>query len=93
MIACENWLDGWPITIPQENNFGKKVIGKLPAIKIEEGEFIQLFDETSNELIYAIRPPIGDYQAKVFDKNKVYKIVKLKGREIIEEFGGLKIGK
>ena len=83
--------EDWPINISQENNYGKKVVGYLPEINIAEGEYIQLFNENNNELIYAIRPPIGKYAAKVFDKKSGYKILKIKDGEVVEEMSGLKI--
>ena len=83
--------DGWPIIISQENNFGEKIAGFLPEINIKEGEFIQLFNEQTSELIYAIRPPVGKFRAKVFEENGVYKILKLKKGKVVEERNGLKI--
>ena len=83
--------DGWPINILQENNYGKKIAGYLPEINIEEGEFIQVFNEKNNELIYVIRPPVGKYKAKVFDKNKTYKMLKIKEGEVLVELSWLEI--
>ncbi len=84
-------FEGWPIHVSQENNYGKNVAGYLPEINIEAGEYIQLINEGSNELIYAIRPPVGKFSAKVFDKNISYKLIKLKNGENLQELVGLKI--
>ncbi|MEO1261311.1 MAG: alkaline phosphatase D family protein [Bacteroidota bacterium] len=84
-------FDGWPINIAQEHNYGKKVAGHLPELMVAADEYVQLYAQGSNELIYAIRPPAGNYRAKVFDENLSYKILKIKDGVVVEELNDLKI--
>ena len=57
---------GWPITISQEDNFGKNTNLYLPELKITgmEDPVIQLIDEVNNSIIYTIRINGTSYQPK-----------------------------
>lgn len=68
--------EGWPITISQEANYGRKAKGYLPQIKIEglEKPVIQVFNETTNELIYSIRLNKNTFKPKIFDTSLKYTI-------------------
>ena len=69
---------GWPITIAQEENYGQQIAGYLPPIEVDGEELIKLYDEQSEELIYAIRPPKGSFRAKVFDAYTSYRLERFK---------------
>lgn len=68
--------DGWPITINQKENYGRKGQAQLPEIKITglEKPVIQIINEVSNEIIYAIRINQNTFTAKVFDKTAKYSV-------------------
>lgn len=82
-------FDGWPVTIAQDQNNGQVAKAYLPATSIEQGEYIQVFNESTKELIYAIRPVSTTFRAKVFDEKVKYKIVKIKNGNISETLEGL----
>ena len=60
---------GWPITINQEENFGKTAAAWLPKIEVTGAHLpvIRIFD-ANHELVYALRLPAAAYQPKVFAK-------------------------
>ena len=66
---------GWPITIKQEDNYGKKAVAWLPTIKVANVSkpVISVFDN-NNQLVYSIRMAANTFAPKVFDKEK-YTIV------------------
>ncbi|CAN0433172.1 unnamed protein product, partial [Scytosiphon promiscuus] len=50
--------DGWPITINQEDNYGRKAKAYLPTVEVsglENPPVIQIIDEASSEIVYTIR--------------------------------------
>ncbi len=61
---------GWPITIKQEDNYGKKPAAYLPCLEItgQQNPVVQVIDEESNEIVYTIRIPGNTYRPKVFKK-------------------------
>ena len=61
---------GWPITIHQEDNYGKKAVGLLPAVK---AGVVEVIDEATGELVYALRARDG-WRPKVF-KDGAYTVV------------------
>lgn len=60
--------DGWPITINQFDNFGKKATAYLPTLKIEglEHKVVQIIDEQNKEIVYTLSIPGRTFQPKVF---------------------------
>lgn len=82
---------GWPITIQQQDNFGKDIAGYLPPIEVDGEELIKLYDEQSEELIYAIRPPKGSFLAKVFDAYTSYRLERFKDGVLEESLNKMKI--
>ena len=66
---------GWPVTIKEEDNYGRKAIAWLPEIKIEgkHKPVIKIFDE-NGDLVYARRMATDSFRPKVFNKGN-YKIV------------------
>ncbi len=63
--------DGWPIEISQEENYGRRALGYLPEIKVEGAKMplLQIYNEKSGELEYAIRLKSGSYKPKVFSND------------------------
>jgi len=66
---------GWPMTISQEDNYGRKAEAYLPTIKVEgvTGPVLQVIDESNNQVIYALRIKGKQYQPRVF-KSGTYTI-------------------
>lgn len=62
---------GWPITISQQDNFGKTAKAWLPELEIagEVLPVLKVMDE-SGQLVYALRVPASNFQPKVFKKGK-----------------------
>jgi len=61
---------GWPITIDQTDNYGRKAVAHLPTIKVKDktDPVIKVIDETTGEWIYALRIKGDTFQPKVFKK-------------------------
>ena len=65
---------GWPITINQEDNYGKKGVAWLPKFKVNgtRQPVLKIYDK-NNALVYAIRMT-NAFEPKVFEKGR-YKVV------------------
>ncbi|NVK51929.1 MAG: alkaline phosphatase D family protein [Flavobacteriaceae bacterium] len=65
---------GWPITIKQEQNYGRKAASYLPELRINgvENPIVQVIDETINEILYTIRINGKTFKPKVFNKSHTY---------------------
>jgi hypothetical protein len=48
---------GWPLTINQRDNYGRKIVGYLPEVSIAgvKDAVLQVLDQKTGELVYAIR--------------------------------------
>lgn len=82
--AWPRWVDpdaddaflypGWPVTIHQEDNYGREVAGYLPPLAISgmSDPVITIVDETSQDTLYTVRISGQSYRAKVFDASHTY---------------------
>ena len=63
---------GWPITIKNSDNDGRKVVGWLPELIFEPGvrPVVQVIDEASNEILYTVRSPGSRFQPRVYSSSK-----------------------
>lgn len=61
---------GWPITIDQTDNYGRKAVAHLPTIKVtgSKNPVVKVVDEATGEWIYALRINGDTFQPKVFRK-------------------------
>jgi len=59
---------GWPITIKQADNYGRKAVAYLPTIKVtgESCPVVQVIDEENDEIVYTLRINGTSFQPKVF---------------------------
>ena len=59
---------GWPRTIRQQDNYGRKAVAYLPAIQVSgmANPVVQVIDESSGEIIYTIRINATSYRPGVF---------------------------
>jgi phosphodiesterase/alkaline phosphatase D-like protein len=73
--ATDRQFDGWPVTIQQEDNYGRKPYGYLPTIKITDYDnaVVQVINQQTNEMIYSLRLNGNEFLPKVFEKG-VYTI-------------------
>ncbi|MFQ6035234.1 MAG: hypothetical protein ACE5NM_05225 [Sedimentisphaerales bacterium] len=66
---------GWPRTIDQLDNYGRKAVAYLPTIKVTgmTNPVVQIIDQTSGEIVYTLRLKGRAFRPKVF-KNGRYTI-------------------
>ena len=63
---------GWPITVLQEENYGRKPLGHLTVIKIEgeEDQVVDIINEGSGKIVYSLRIKGNTIRPKVFSHGK-----------------------
>ncbi|MBC8350717.1 MAG: alkaline phosphatase D family protein [Planctomycetes bacterium] len=85
---------GWPKTISQEDNYGRKPVGYLPTIKVSslKDPVVQVIDESNGEIVYTLRVKGQEYRPKVFAESRYTvkvsdgttdKIITLKGISLV----------
>jgi hypothetical protein len=59
---------GWPVTISQADNYGRKAAAWLPVIKVSgmTDPVVQVIDEQNNEIVYTLRINGTSFRPKVF---------------------------
>lgn len=62
--------NGWPITVKQEENYGRNAVAFLPEIKVEgmTNPVVQVINEKDGALEYALRIKGNSWIPKVFEK-------------------------
>jgi hypothetical protein len=88
-ITMENWprfsdpddpqarqYEGWPMTISQFDNYGRKAVNYLPKIVITgiPNPVIQVIDDIDNEIVYTVRIKGTSVQPKIFKKKGRYTV-------------------
>ena len=60
--------EGWPVTVHQEENYGRKEVGYLPELKIRgvKDPVVKIINEVSGETEYVLRIRGSRYKPKVF---------------------------
>lgn len=63
---------GWPWTISQEDNYGRKPVEYLPTFDIKDmaDAVIQVIEESSQTIVYTLRIKGNQYRPKVFASGK-----------------------
>ena len=84
--------EGWPIMIRQLDNYGRATAGNLPPMEVDGKEAVQVFNQATGELIYALRPPAGSFTPFVFDREGIYLVKRLKPDGSVMTIGDLKVG-
>jgi hypothetical protein len=66
---CEQF-PGWPVTITQEENYGREPTGYLPTVEVtgREDPVVQVLDESSGDIIYTLRINGRSYRPPVFSE-------------------------
>jgi hypothetical protein len=74
-------METWPVTVQQRDNYGRQPVGYLPEVRVRglTNPVLQVFDEASGDLVYALRlngstfrPPVfapGTYRISVGDQD------------------------
>ena len=59
---------GWPITIDQEDNYGRKAMAYLPTLKITgpSDAVVTVIDEAQQQVVYSLRIKGNTWRPKVF---------------------------
>ncbi len=106
-ITFENWprwadpskgdkpYEGWPVTLNQEDNYGRKAQGHLPEIQVSGiiDPVIQVYDETDQEIVYTLRIKGNSFVPKVFETTHKYTVIvnDYSGSSAEQSFKGLHI--
>jgi hypothetical protein len=63
---------GWPITITQESNDGRKVYAHLPSVKLVGvlNPVVQIIAESTGEILYTVRSRTESFQPRVYAPGK-----------------------
>ncbi|NQU21981.1 MAG: alkaline phosphatase D family protein [Candidatus Nealsonbacteria bacterium] len=72
---------GWPKTIAQTDNYGRKAVAYLPTLKIRgtADPVVQVIDESDGQIVYTLRIQGNEFRPKVFAPGKY--TVKLTSRD------------
>ncbi len=81
---------GWPKTIQQTDNYGRKAAAYLPTLNIkgQDNPVVQIIDESTNELVYTLRIKGRSFRPKVF-RDGLYTI-KVGEGAVVKGFSGVK---
>jgi len=73
--ATTKQFPGWPITIAQEDNYGRRPMAYLPTLKISSGSdaVVTVTDESINEVVYSLRINGNSWRPKVF-RDSIYTV-------------------
>jgi hypothetical protein len=65
-------MPGWPLEIDVLDNYARKPAGHLPTLKITGAKqpLIEVIDQTSGELVYALRVAQPEFRPHVFAAGK-----------------------
>ncbi len=83
--------EGWPKTISQFDNYGRKAFAYLPTISVEgiDNPVIEVVDEKTGELVYCVRIKGHEFKPKVFTQSSYKIILKDTERDIDKVFEGV----
>ena len=78
---------GWPKTIAQTDNYGRKAVAWLPKLEVsgQEDPVVQVVEEATGEVVYTLRINGTSFRPKVFAKGKyTVKVGEGSARKVIE---------
>ncbi|MEN8772971.1 MAG: alkaline phosphatase D family protein [Akkermansiaceae bacterium] len=80
-------FDDWPLTIAQTDNDGRIPSGYLPIIStdINPSPVLKVYDEATDELIYAIRTRDNLVRPPVYDNSHTYRVELSNGRTLTNQ--------
>lgn len=78
---------GWPITINQQENYGRQRAGVLKTLEVDGETQIALFRESDDSLVYTLKPKGGSFEVFVFESDETYRLelTKASGEPSVEE--------
>jgi alkaline phosphatase D len=88
--------DGWPITISQEDNYGRQAYGYLPQVDVSglgQPPVVQVIDESNQEILYTVRAKDNSYRPKVFKPGRYTVRVGEPATGQVKTMTGLVVGK
>ena len=67
---------GWPVTVTQEDNYGRTAAGYLPELEITgtENPVVQVIEQASGEVVYTLRIRGQSFRPKIFDPSATYTV-------------------
>lgn len=67
---------GWPLEVPQLDNYGRAARGYLPTIELRNGAepVVQVIDEWSDEVVYTIRAWGQEFRPPVYKTTTTYTV-------------------
>lgn len=82
---------GWPITVKQADNYGRKAVAWLPELRIADGSrpVLSIYGD-NNELVYCIRLGTEAFRPKVFNEGTYTIVLKNSETNIEKIFEGIK---
>jgi hypothetical protein len=92
---CQQY-PGWPITIDQEENYGRKPIAYLPMLEVtgQEDPVVQVIKEPEDEIMYTLRINGTSYRPKVFEKGRyTIRVGEGESAKILEGVESLELGR
>lgn len=68
----DSQFPGWPVTVRESDNYGRKPVAYLPRLRFAEGKrpALQVIDSKSGELVYTLRAAAAEFQPHVFAPGK-----------------------
>lgn len=82
---------GWPVTVSQMDNYGRKAAAYLPTIEVDglNEPVVQVIDESSSEPVYTLRIAGRRFRPKVFRRGGYMVRVGEPGTSKLREFRGV----
>jgi len=87
---------GWPRTISQIDNYGRKAAGYLPVLNIKGAlnPVVQVIDESNDEIVYTLRILGSSFRPKVFKAGQyTVKVGEGKAMKVLTGMASLPVGK
>ena len=74
--------NGWPKTIQQEENYGRKAVAYLPTLQFEVANpVVQVVDESNDKVVYTLRIQGKQFRPKVFGQGKYTLTLEHEGKQ------------
>ena len=71
MESEENTYPGWPLTIDQADNDGRRAFGYLPKLQLKESnQVVKIINEETNEIVKSLRVKGNEYIPPVYSLAK-----------------------
>jgi len=80
---------GWPITIDQQDNYGREAVAWLPMLNIDApNQVVEIIEEATGDTVYTLRINGNSFRPKVFAKGTY--TVKVGEGDNVEKLSGVK---